>query len=45
MENGQGCWVYYESTLESSFFLIIIIAPKTESFEQVGGKWKPGPHV
>lgn len=45
MENGQGCWIYYESTLESSFFLIIIIAPKTESFEQVGGKWKPGPHV
>lgn len=23
MENGQGCWIYYESTLESSFFQLL----------------------
>lgn len=27
------------------FFFLIIIGPKTESFEQVGGKWKPRPYV
>lgn len=28
MENGQGCWIYYESTLESSFFFKLLSGQK-----------------
>lgn len=44
MVNGEECWIYYESTLKISIVFRHYHA-KTESFEQTGGKWKPGPHV